>query len=140
MVCEKPLKGGRMWNTVLILMMVFMVSCGGSGDRGATGSTGSPGAPGQDGADGESPYIYYTVDASSIGTCYQVSDTVWVENENHEIDVYNNDDCDHGPSPKYEYCDDFVEHQTCGVDGLLIWFQGVGSDMVLHIVDFNEEE
>jgi len=68
------------------------------------------------------------------GQCVRVNDSIWVENEGNHMDVYNNDDCDHDPSPKRDYCNDRAPGQVCWVGCKQLSIEGKNSSMILHVL------
>lgn len=89
--------------------------------------------------DGNTLTIY---DIPTRGQCVDLGDGVYVENEGNEADIYNNDDCDHGPGSKKVLCDDLKSsngksESVCWVGRRQFSILGNGLDMKLYEIDFN---
>lgn len=83
------------------------------------------------------PIEYHVVDAPIHGACYElVEDTLWAENEGDHIDVYNNSDCDHGPAPKGDYCNNVYEQEVCPVGDYLVYPEEAYTELKIHVLRF----
>lgn len=92
---------------------------------------------GNNGMDGQDSVVHSSMPIPTTEECYSVAPNVWVENEGNHIDVYNNADCDHGPLPKTEYCNNVYEQEMCPVGILLFYPEDTYKDMVIHMLKFN---
>ena len=132
---------------------------GDTGEAGAQGETGETGAQGEQGLQGEtgeqgppgdpaSAGLFLTVETiASDGQCKYMGDDIWVEHEGSVVDVYNNDDCDHGPVPKIAYCNNMGHYGFCWVDTHRVEAKKNGSAWVIYklsidpdLVHFGDEE
>lgn len=68
------------------------------------------------------------------GQCVLVEPGLWVENEGDHIDLYNNNQCDHGPSPFVALCDNTYQQELCAVQNFLFYITGTYGTMVLNII------
>jgi len=121
---------------------------GEKGDRGDKGDHGLPGVPGPKGPKGDkgdpgSPGSVLKVHPlPNRGECVDLGDGVWAENEGGHADIYNNDKCDHGPSPRDHYCNDMRDgesgnsNEVCWVGRRQFSIEGAYSDIVFYEIDF----
>jgi len=112
-----------------------------AGKDGIDGIQGETGVKGIDGKDG---VLLSIVSIPDKGECVFLGRNrdllpVWVENEGGHADYYNNDRCDHGPSPLSEYCNDIPESSKhCWVGNFLFFTVGKQSEMKVHMLDYND--
>ena len=100
------------------------------GEKGDTGDAGLPGEQGSQGLQGpqgeagpqglpgnDAPACaYLTIDRLEYqGQCLYLGNDLWAEHEGGKVDIYNNAQCDHGPSPKKSHCDNLCNGQSCWV-------------------------
>ena len=74
------------------------------------------------------------------GPCYEIiPGLIWAENEGSHADIYNNNACVHGPSPKLAECDNLYSSsdELCVVDNYIFIVEGGHSDMTISVLDFN---
>lgn len=122
------------------LLILTFASCGTEkvhieGIAGEKGDKGDQGIPGMNDLDEGHLTI---IPIPNKGECVNLTPIIWVENEWGHADYYNNDKCDHGPSPLSEYCNNVPEsNKHCWVDRLLFFTVGKHAEMKVHMLDFN---
>jgi hypothetical protein len=115
---------------------------GPQGAPGAQGPQGAQGPRGIQGPAGPKGSVVRIVSIPKKGACISLGDDVWVENEGSHADIYNNSNCDHGPSPKAVLCNDLegqstnVESKACRVGLRVFTIQGRHNTMELFEVDY----
>ena len=113
--------------------------------KGDSGNQGPAGNNGNDGVDGSDAVILTIVDMPVAGACYAVAPGLFAENEgNTKADLYNNDQCDHGPTPNKVLCDNLHSDdddngagEICAVDNYIFIVEGGYSAMQMYVLDFN---
>jgi len=114
----------------LLLMLGFLVGCGtepSSIPKGnPTNSTGG-------GSSSPSPVIT-ALDIPIQGVCVEViSGKIWVENDGDRMDIYNNEDCAHGPHPKKALCNNVhIGELNCETGEYRYYIEAEYADMVLY--------
>ncbi len=122
---------------IFILMLYLMVSCG---TDNISVLKDNPTNPNGEGYSSPSPVIT-TLDVPTKGTCIEViEDEIWVENEGHHMDIYNNEDCDHGPDPKEVLCNNVhIGEVDCETGGYRYYIEYNYTDMVLYKLELRDE-
>lgn len=117
---------------------------GDQGPRGLIGNDGPQGPAGPRGPKGDDgdPGVLLTVTKIPVhGQCVDLGGNIWIENEGAHADIYNNDLCDHGPSPRKVYCNniksDEGNSEVCWVGRRQFSIQGKYSSMHVYELDFN---
>ena len=114
----------------------IILTCGNDTTLIPNGTDGIDGEDGTDGKDG-SGVILTKMNLSTINDCAYLDTGIWVKNESNKFDVYNNNKCKDNPAPHRALCNNIPEHQVCWVDNMQLSINGINTDMVLHIVEFN---
>lgn len=130
---------------ILIVLVFSFNNCGKETVRieGIDGKPGIDGQSGPKGLDGKDGVLLSIVSIPNRGECVFLGHTVnqvpvWAENETQHADYYNNDQCDHGPSPFTEYCDNTVEEDKhCLIDNWELKTHGVEGEMKVYILRFS---
>lgn len=150
--------------TILLILTLLMMGCGERtivrlpgppGADGADGVNGIDGANGIDGQDGvkgdqgdkgdkgdqgdrgENGVILSTFPIPDRRDCVQVAESLWIENDGRDADVFNNDQCDRGPDPFEKVCDDVREGHVCWASPtIMISIIGRYDYMIAKVMEF----